>query len=95
MNTEKTNLEQGQPALSKGDVMGWRFLPEMPEEKKEVLVAFKWFNIPVQAYWDGETWKASFEVRDVMKDGYCNDSALCMQEDIYAWMELPVKPACP
>ena len=57
----------------KGAVIGWRFLPEMPKERKEVLIVFKWFDIPVQAYWDGKTWKASFELRDVMKDGYCND----------------------
>ena len=95
MNEEQNINKTQQPAFLQAAVMGWRFLPEMPEENKEVLVAFKWFDIPVQAYWDGKTWKASFEVRDVMKDGYCNDSTLCMQEDIYAWMELPVKPACP
>lgn len=95
MSNEKKTSENIQGHAPLAGVMGWRFLPEMPEKGKEVLVAFKWFDIPVQAYWNGKTWRASFEVKDVMKDGFCRDDELCMQDDIYAWMELPTKPACP
>jgi hypothetical protein len=95
MSEKQNNNNQQQRAFLQGSVMNWRFLPEMPEEYKEVLVAFKFIDIPVQAYWNGKTWKGSIEVRDVMNDGYCVDSILSMQEDIYAWIALPIKPAYP
>lgn len=95
MSEEQNNNDQQHPVFLQGAVAGWHFLPEMPEEDKEVLVAFKYIDIPVQAYWNGKTWNGSIEVRDVMNDGYCVDSTLSMQEDIYAWMVLPAKPAHP
>ena len=72
----------------------WRFLPDMPEVGKEVLVAYKLFDIPVQAYWNGHTWAGSREVRDMMI-GYCDDAILDCQNEIYAWMQLPEVPAIP
>jgi hypothetical protein len=77
-------------------VSGWHFLPEMPEVNKEVLVAIKYDNEPVQAYWTGKEWKGSLLVRDNMVDGYVgNESFKHFQEWIYAWIELPQVPPIP
>ena len=77
-------------------VSGWHFLPEMPEINKEVLVAVKYDNEPVQAFWTGKEWKGSFLVRDNMADGFVRDESYKhIQEWIYAWMELPQVPPIP
>ena len=46
--------EANNPASCKTDVSGWHFLPETPEINKEVLVAVKYDNEPVQAFWIGK-----------------------------------------
>ena len=77
-------------------VSGWHFLPEMPEVNKEVLVAIKYDNEPVQAYWTGKEWKGSSLVRDNMVDGYVGDESFKhVQEWLYAWIELPQVPPIP
>ena len=77
-------------------VSGWHFLPEMPEINKEVLVAVKYDNEPVQAFWTGKEWKGSFLVRDNMADGFVRDESYKhIQEWIYAWAELPKVPPIP
>ena len=82
--------------IAKPNVSGWHYLPEMPEIKKEVLVAIKYDDIPVQAYWDGKQWKGSFAVRDNMRDGYVNDENFSdIWNWIYAWCELPSMPEVP
>lgn len=81
---------------TKPTVSGWHFLPVMPEIKKEVLVAIKYDDIPVQAYWDGKQWRGSFAVRDNMRDGYVNDENFTdTWKWIYAWCELPSMPEVP
>ena len=81
---------------AKPNVSGWHYLPEMPEIKKEVLVAIKYDDIPVQAYWDGKQWKGSFVVRDNMRDGYVNDESFSnVWQWIYAWCDLPSMPEVP
>ncbi|MCC6256221.1 MAG: hypothetical protein IT276_14990 [Ignavibacteriaceae bacterium] len=72
---------------NKTNVSGWHYLPEMPEINKEVLVAVKYDNEPVQAFWTGKEWKGSFLVRD--------ESYKHIQEWIYAWVELPKVPPIP
>ena len=83
------------PNIAKTFVSGWQFLPEMPEINKEVLVAIKHDEQPLQAYFDGKNWKASFIVRDNMMDRFVNNEILCTQQWIYAWMELPSVPSVP
>lgn len=70
----------------------WNFLPDMPEQYKDVLVAMKYEKYPIQAYWDGSYWKVSFTVRDSMNDIDVNNARLYSQELIYAWCELPEMP---
>ena len=77
-------------------VSGWHFLPDLPEVNKEVLVAVKYDEEPVQAFWTGKEWKGSFLVRDNMADGFVRDESFKhIQEWIYAWMELPKIPPIP
>jgi hypothetical protein len=94
-----TNVEVEQVCqpIAKPNVGGWHILPgQMPEIKMEVLVAIKYDNEPVQAYWDGREWQGSFLVRDNMSDGYVNDASFKhIQEWIYAWIELPNVPPVP
>ena len=74
----------------------WHFLPEMPTIRKEVLVAMKYEEDPIQAFWDGKEWRVAFIVRDNMSDGFVHDSSYKhIQEWIYAWMELPQVPPIP
>lgn len=74
----------------------WHFLPIVPEINKEVLVAIKYDDDPVQALWTGKEWKGSQLVRDNMSDGFVhNDSFKHIQEYIYAWCELPKLPPIP
>jgi len=87
--------EQQKKNFIKSDVIGWHFLPEMPKNGQEVLVAIKYDEYPIQAYWNGTCWKASFGVRDNMKDSYVNDERLSTEEWIYAWCELPPMPPIP
>ena len=101
-NLQKMKKEQMKVADCPAQIDGkpivscWHFLPEMPEIKKEVLVAIKYDDIPVQAYWDGKDWNGSFVVRDNMRDGYVNDeSFINVCEWIYAWCELPSMPEPP
>lgn len=68
------------------------YLPEMPEIGEEVLVAYKWSDIPLQSYWDGKFWRGSLEVRSVMEYVICDDSRSDVQKSIYAWCKLPTKP---
>jgi hypothetical protein len=73
--------------------MEWKFLPELPEPKKEVLIAIKYEDIPVQGYWDGKQWNGSFIVRDNMVDGFVHDQSFRnVASWIYAWCELPELP---
>ena len=55
----KDKIKNFKPLL-KTNFNGWHFLPEMPEINKEVLVAIKYDNEPVQAFWTGKEWKGSF-----------------------------------
>jgi len=74
----------------------WTFLPELPPVQKEVLVAIKYGETPIQAYWDGKSWVGSFDVRDNMNDGFVGDPSLgSMSKYVYAWTELPEVPKVP
>lgn len=95
-NKNKNTNQSDNSALHKTNVSGWHFLPEMPEINKEVLVAVKYDNEPVQAFWTGKEWKGSFLVRDNMADGFVRDESYKhIQEWIYAWVELPKVPPIP
>jgi predicted ATP-grasp superfamily ATP-dependent carboligase len=92
----KAKINNVKPLLQQANVSGWHFLPEMPEINKEVLVAVKYDNEPVQAFWTGKEWKGSFLVRDNMVDGFVRDESYKhIQEWIYAWFELPLVPPIP
>lgn len=76
----------------------WIFLPEVPDNDREVLVASKYGDRPVQAYLSlsvKRAWCGSREVRDSMRDGFVSDSELTGTEFIYAWRELPKMPPLP
>jgi len=74
----------------------WHFLPALPEVNKEVLVAMKYEEYSIQAYWTGKEWKGSFLVRDSMNDGTVEDPTLSnSRELIYAWTDLPQVPPIP
>lgn len=94
MNTKhETNTNANK---KQANVIGWHFLPEMPEINKEVLVAFKHDNNPAQAFWTGKEWKGSCVVRENMADGFVLDASYKhIQEWIYAWVELPQVPPIP
>ena len=83
-------------ALKQSTVNEWHLLPELPEVNKEVLVAIKYYDEPVQAFWTGKEWRGSFAVRDNMMDGFVLDESYKhIQEWIYAWIELPKLPPIP
>jgi hypothetical protein len=96
--TDKTLLEAETPLIKnfvQSDVIGWHFLPELPPDDSEVLIAYKYDKKPILGYWNKFTWKGSRDTREWMKDGYCEDARLTDQESIVAWMELPNCPdAC-
>jgi len=75
--------------------MKWIYLPQYPERWLEVLIAIKYADMPIQAFWDGTQWRGSCEVRDWMNDGYCDDSTILSEHVIYAWCELPKMPDLP
>jgi hypothetical protein len=70
----------------------WKYLPEVPNDNRDVLVAYKYDKLPIQACWDGYQWHGSRIVQDYMKQGCANDSVLIVQNKIYAWCELPKVP---
>jgi hypothetical protein len=65
---------------------------KMPDLFEEVLVVIKWRKIPVQAYWTGKEWKASFEVTDAMRDGHVEDRRMSPPDQITFWTPLPETP---
>ncbi len=69
----------------------WKYLPEVPDNNREVLVAYKYDKISVQAYWNGRQWNGSQQVQDFM-NSYVDNSSLIIQNHIYAWCELPKVP---
>jgi len=70
----------------------WHLLPEVPDTDREVLVAFKWDKVPVQAYLNKNgKWYGSSQVREQMKDGYVQDDRL-NTEYMVAWCEVPEIP---
>lgn len=89
MNTQQN------PQLHKHIVSNWHFLPELPEVRKEVLIAIQYDKTPIQGYWDGKNWKGSFDVRDNMIDGFVHNEKLSTEQWVYAWIELPENPPAP
>lgn len=69
----------------------WKYLPEVPDNNRDVLVAYKQDKIPVQAYWDGDMWVASSQVGDYINNRI-DYPKLILQSHIYAWCELPKVP---
>ena len=63
----------------------WHHLPELPDTDREVLVAYKWNKVPVQAYCKNGHWWGSVEVRD-------NENSALDTEYLVAWCELPEVP---
>ncbi len=71
----------------------WVFIPQLPTVNKEVLVAIKYEEEPVQAYWTGTEWKGSSLVRVFMDDGHVSNPSFANVKDlVYAWTELPKVP---
>jgi hypothetical protein len=73
----------------------WHFLPELPEECEEVLIAIKYEKIPIQAYLMGGKWKMSFELKSWLQDKESVNPLLECEEFVYAWKKLPSVPDVP
>ena len=73
----------------------WHFLPELPKNSDEVLIAFQYDDMPIQGYYKDKKWKGSVNVTQQMKDGYVNNNQLDGTEFIYAWGEMPKMPKVP
>jgi len=71
----------------------WHYLPELPGDCVEVLIAIKYDTNPVQGLYsyNRKKWIGSRDVRDSMVDGYVNDADL-YQDMVYAWTDLPRNP---
>lgn len=65
MNTERTNLESGQPALSKGDVIR-RFLPYAIKGFRPLILMF---------YYDKLRWKYSRQMFIDIRNNYFDSPA--------------------
>jgi hypothetical protein len=70
----------------------WISVKNPPKEFEEVLIAYKYNSVPVQAYLKNGIWMGSDEVTEYILDVFTNDRKLICQEDIYAWTELPNPP---
>jgi len=70
----------------------WKYLPELPDTDREVLIAIKYEEQPIMGYYINGKWKGSINVRECMNDGYCQDPYLYGAEYIYAWAEIPEMP---
>jgi len=73
----------------------WHFLPELPKNTDEVLIAVQYDDMPIQGYYSKGKWKGSVKVTEQMNDGYVNDNTFSGTEFIYAWAEMPKMPKVP
>lgn len=63
-----------------------------PEDFNEVLVQYRYGEVPVQARWSGYAWIMSMVVYDSVSSCSIANSELLFQEDITHWQALPTPP---
>lgn len=95
-NPQRVIDESDFPAIADRLGQDWVKVEErLPEILEEVIIAIKYQQTPIQAYWSGSVWRGSGEVRDCMKEGFVEDAELTCQQDITHWMPLPELPQNP
>jgi len=66
----------------------WKFVPELPDTTRELIIAIKGHKTPVQGFMSArKKWCVSRNVN--------NNNELEDQSSVYAWRELPEMPPVP